>query len=88
MVPLLLPALTTALRCIASAQLPWQGPTASALEAAGEADGACDRQEQVEVQDGRQRSGLEAVLTELGAIQAPPLHHLGMRLYHTVSLFH
>ena len=86
MVPLLLPSLTTALRCIASAQLPWQGPIASALEAAGEGDDACDRQEQEEVQDGRQKSRLEAVLTQLGAVEAPPLHQLGMRLYSTLIM--
>jgi len=88
MVPMLLPSLTMALRCITSAQLPWQGPIASALEAAGEADDACGRQEQVEVQDWRQKSGLEAVLTELGAIQAPPLHQSGVRLYHNECLFY
>ena len=89
MAPLLLPSLTTALRCIASAQLPWQGPTASALEAAGEADDACERQEQAQVQyHGRQKRRLEAVLTELGAIEAPPLHQSGMPLYHAVSLFY
>ena len=79
MVPGLLPALTTALRCITSAQLPWQGPIASALAAAGEGDDACDGQEQEEVQDGRQKRRLEAVLTQLGAIEAPTLHQLGMR---------
>ena len=89
MAPLLLPCLTTALRCIASAQLPWQGPTASALEAVGEADDACERQEQAQVQyHGRQKRRLEAVLTELGAIEAPPLHQSGMPLYHAVSLFY
>jgi len=88
MAPLLLPSLTTALRCVASAQLPWQGPIASALEVAGEADDACGRQEQIEVQDRRQKSRLEAVLTKLGAIQAPPLHQSGMRLFRTVCLFH
>ncbi len=87
MVPGLLPALTTALRCITSAQLPWQGPIASALEAAGEGDDACDRQEQEEIQDGRQKSRLEAVLTQLGAIEAPFLHQSGMRLSYTVCLF-
>ncbi len=88
MAALLLPSLTTALRCVASAQLPWQGPIASALEVAGEADDDCGRQEQIEVQDRRQKSRLEAVLTKLGAIQAPPLHQSGMRLFRTVCLFH
>ncbi|KAL0019633.1 hypothetical protein WJX77_006506 [Trebouxia sp. C0004] len=35
------------------------------------------RQEQEEVQEGMQQSRLEAVLTELGAIQAPPLYQPG-----------
>ena len=80
LVPLVLPALVTVLRCIAAAQLPWQGSFKTALEAVGAADRAGSREMQgdetkaVVSNVGR----LESVLIDLGAVESPYLYKPGL----------
>lgn len=71
LVPLLLPYISRGLQCITAAQLPWQGTTAHALEAAavgtsgGAAAAAADKAEA----EAAAKRGLERLLAELGAVE-------------------
>lgn len=72
LVPLLSPCITRALQCVAAAQLPWQGATATALDAcaaaarstAAAAAGEAER-------DAAARRTLEGLLAEHGAVEGP-----------------
>ena len=90
LVPLLLPALTRALRRIDTAQLPWQAPMQSALESAQEAAGAAAMEVPVQADEGpdsaaglQRRGGMVNVLSGLGAIQAHPSYQTGAAKYQT-----
>ena len=75
LVPLLLPCISRACQCIAAAQLPWEGTTATALEACAAAAGtprgaaaavADEAEAEVATTD-----TFERVLAELGAVEGP-----------------
>ena len=78
LVPLLLPSLAAALQSIAAAQLPWQGAMAAALAVAAEAGDKGARHGQEDEDGIEQRGRLEATLTEVGAVQPPPVRQSGL----------
>lgn len=81
LVPLLLPCISRACQCIAAAQLPWEGTTATALEACAAAAGtprgaaaavADEAEAEVATTD-----TLERLLAELGAVEGLPSGQAG-----------
>ena len=73
LVPLLLPCISRALQCIAAAQLPWQGVTATALQACAAAIGTSGRAAAAAADEAEAEAAatrrLEGLLAELGAVE-------------------